>query len=52
MELCDRPSSRHQPHASQPDPTARQLAPWYLQHRDQGWEASGAAHQAQRPEQG
>lgn len=53
MELCDRPSLCHRPQASQPDPTpARQLAPWYLQHRDQGWEAPGAMHQMQHPSQG
>ncbi|MEG0009257.1 MAG: hypothetical protein RR721_19680 [Aeromonas sp.] len=49
MELCDHPSSRHQPYASQPEPAAGPLAPWYLQHRDLGWEALGATHQEHRP---
>ncbi|MGY3941889.1 hypothetical protein [Aeromonas tecta] len=50
MEQSDRPSLRHRPHASQPDPSpARQLAPWYLQHRDKGWEAFDNAHQESRP---
>ena len=40
MELHDSPSLSHRPQACQPDPVARPLAPWYLQHRDQGWDAS------------
>lgn len=44
MELCDRPSLGHRPQANQPDPfPVGQLAPWYLQHRDQGWAASMAS---------
>ncbi|MGL4353560.1 hypothetical protein [Aeromonas sp. 1HA1] len=36
MELTDRPAISHRPQASQPDPSpTSQLAPWYLQHRDQ-----------------
>lgn len=42
MELCDRPSLSHRPQASQPDPVARLLAPWFLQHRDQRWAAPEA----------
>lgn len=46
MELYDRPSFSHRPQASQPDPTpAGQLAPWFLQHRDRGWEAATSPHQ-------
>lgn len=41
MELCDRPSLGHRPQASQPDPIpAGQPSPWYMLHRDQGWEAA------------
>lgn len=39
MELCDRPSLSHRPRTGQPEPIARLLAPWFLQHRDQGWAA-------------
>lgn len=42
MELCDRPSLSHRPQANQPDPVARLLAPWFLQHRDQRWAAPEA----------
>ncbi len=39
MELTDRPAISYRPQASEPDPSpSGQLAPWYLQHRDQAWQ--------------
>ncbi|EQB8042635.1 hypothetical protein ACSZOL_11555 [Aeromonas hydrophila] len=39
MELTDRPAISHRPQVSEPNPSpSGQLAPWYLQHRDQAWQ--------------
>lgn len=49
MTLLESPFHNHGPQAGQPDPIARPLAPWYLQHRDQDWETVAEPRQAQLP---
>ncbi len=38
MELSDSPTLSHRPQLCQPEPVTRVLSPWYLQHRDRGWD--------------